>query len=280
MADLMGVAQGLGASFTITLRDSSGNPFTGYTGSEGLTGTVRAGRDSTPIFSLSPAWLDASAGTISLAIAGSDTASVDPGRYLVQLALADGSADLYEGFLEVAYSAGSAAALPTYGAFADMLDRAPWIEKLQRPTDLAGFARQRHLARRWFEDLLHRHYRYSSNLSTDFAFVPGVSFGGWYGMTTFYRDGRRSKDLQDWLDADRLDVTSQVIEAVSCYAIALLCDRQVAPGKDDNGYASHARKWFKRAEDTALSITAEIDSDGDGTNDTTIRLGIADTLEG
>ena len=70
---------------------------------------------------------------------------MDAGRYLIELHLADDSADLYEGFLEVTYSAGMAAALASYGAFSDLLDRAPWLEKLQpdrpgrvRPSALPG----------------------------------------------------------------------------------------------------------------------------------------------
>ncbi len=275
--ELWYVSQGVTATKIATVRDQAGVPIA-FVGDEALSGTVRAGQNSAPLITLSPTWISGPAGTISVPIQGTATATMDVGRYFVQIIVADASADLYEGYLEVTYSPGTDQPLTSYGSFADMLDRAPWIEKLQKPTDLAGFARQRYLARKWFEDLLHRHYRGASGLSTDFAFVPGVSFGGNWG--TYYRDGRRSKELQDWLDDDRLDVTEQVKEAVSCYAIALLCDRQMAPGKDDNGYASFSRRFFARAEDAASLISAEIDSDDDGTNDTTIRLGIADTLEG
>jgi hypothetical protein len=273
----MTVSQGLGGSWTLTIRDSSGNAYVGYTGAEALAGSVCAGRDSAALITLAPTWLSAIAGTITLPIAAADTADLDVGRYLVQVKLADDSAELYEGYLDVEYSPGSAAALTSYGGYQDLLDRAPWLEKLQKPTDLAGFAKQRSLARKWFESLLHRHYRGDGGPSTDFAFVPGISFGGLYD---YYRDGRRSADLQGWLDADRLDVTEDVIEAVSCYAIALVCDRQVAPAKDDGGYAAAARKYFSRAENAATDCTCEVDSDGDGTNDLTIRLGVADTLEG
>ena len=273
--NLLAAARGIAAPFVITLRDDLGNPVTTYTGAEALAGVVWAGADQAPALSLAPAWLSASAGTIAVPLSASSTAILGAGRYRVQLKLADNSADLYEGFLEVSDSAGTAQAPTSYGSFDDLLDRAPWVEKLQRPTDLAGFARQRYLARNWFEDLLHRHYRGPSGFSTDYQF--GASL---FGPLDVYRDGRRSAELQGWLDANRLDVTPSVIEAVTYYALALLCDRQVTPSKDDNGYAASARKFFSRAEAAAALITAEIDSDGDGLNDLTIRLGSFDTLEG
>jgi hypothetical protein len=277
MADLMTVAQGLSSTWTLTIRGPSGAAFTGYAGTEALTGSVRLGRDAPALIVLAPTWLDAAAGTIKLVIPGAVTTALDVGRYLVQVSLADGSADLFEGFLAVNYSPGMATTLPVYGTYGDILDRAPWIDKLQKDTDLAGFARQRYQARKWFEDLIHRHDRGGSGLSTDFAFVPGISFGGSLGMG--YRGGGRSRELQGWLDANRLDLTDAVIDAVTCYAIALVCQRQVSSAGSD-GYARAARKWFDLAEAAAMTITVEIDSNGDGVNDYTISLNAHDTLEG
>jgi hypothetical protein len=277
MADLITVAQGLSSTWTITVRGPSGLPFTGYSGTEPLSGSIRTGRDSPALIALSPTWLDATLGTIRLPITGASTVALDVGRYLVQVSLTDGSADLFEGFLKVNYSPGTALSLPVYGSYGDVLDSAPWIENLQKNTDLAGFARQRSQARLWFEDLIHRHDSGGQGISTDFAFVPGVSFGGSYDAGS--RDGRRSRQLQSWLDANRLDVTAQVIDAVSSYAIALICQRQISSAGSD-GYARAASHWFGRAEVAAMEITAEIDSDGDGVNDYSVRLGTYDTLQG
>lgn len=274
MSDLMTVAQGLSCTWTITIRDAQGRPFLGYTGTEPLAGSVRFGRDHPPLVVLVPTWLDATLGTIKLPIPGSDTATLDVGRYLVQVSLADGSADLFEGYLSVQYSPGTAADLPVYGTYGDILDFAPWIEKLQKNTDTAGFIRQRNQARAWFDDLIQRHDTGGSGTAADFAFVPGVSFGGLYGMGC--RDGRRSGELQKWLDTDRLDVTPSVVGAVTYYAIALICQRST-PG---DPYARLAGFWMDQAESTAMEITAEIDSNGDGINDYTVRLGSYDTLEG
>lgn len=277
MSDLMTVAQGLSCTWTITLRDAQGRPFTGYTGTELLAGSVRSGRDSPPLIVLAPTWIDATQGLIKLPIPGSATAALDVGRYLVQVSLANGSADLFEGYLSIQYSPGTAADLPVYGTYGDILDCAPWIEKLQKNTDTAGFVRQRNQARTWFDDLIQRHDNGGSGGSTDFAFVPGESFGGSLGIG--YRDGRRSRELQSWLDANRLDVTAPVIDAVTSYAIALICQRQVSSAGSDP-YAQQASRWMDRAETTAMEITAEIDSNGDGVNDYAVRLGSYDTLDG
>jgi hypothetical protein len=278
------LSQGSALVIPAVLRDPLGNPITTDTGAEALTTTVWPGGSAAPSFAPATTWVSPAAGTITIAITSAQTVGLDPGRYQLLTRVTPPGGDPVDGYactLDVAAFAGAGAgAAPTsYGSFADLLDRAPWLEKLQRPTDLAGFARQRHLARKWFEDLLHRHYRGASGLLGDFAFVPGLSFGGRPGDAISYRDGRRSSDLQSWLDAGGLDVTEQVIDAVSCYAIALLCDRQIAPGKDDNGYPAAAARWFARAEDAALNITAEIDTNGDSVNDLTIRLGTYDTLE-
>lgn len=271
---LLNASKGVDFAAVVT---ASGGPFTG---SEGLAAVVWAGQDQAPLATPAAAWFNHAAGTIALSLASSALAAIEPARYRIRVDRSDGSASLWDGFLELDAGPGASSSLSTYCSFEDLTDRASWVEKLQAKTDLAGAMRQRYLARRWFEDLLHRHYRNGAGMIQDYAFVPGISFGGAYGPGLLWRDGRRSAELQAWLDAGRLDVTEQVKDACACYAIALLCDRQVSPGKDDNGYAGAARKYFARAEAIAADITAEVDSDGDGTNDLVIRLGSYDTLEG
>lgn len=271
------VAQGISASFVATVRGADGNPYTGYAGTEPLGGTVRVGRDSPALIVLAPTWLDHTAGTITVPVPAAATVAIDPGRYLLELHLADDSADLVEGFLEITFSAGSAAALTSYGSFADMLDVAPSIEKFQRATDLAGFARQRYKARAALEDLLHRHHRGTGGWPTDTAFgwigwgSPGFSLVG-------YRDGRRSSWLQTQLDGGGLVVTEAVKDAVTYYALALVYDRQASAVSDGTSFAAMSRKFFARWEDSVTNITAEIAIAG--SSNVVIRLGVADTLEG
>ncbi len=269
------VAQGITEDFALQIVDRFGAPFTTYTGTEVLTGTVRLGADFPAIFTITPTWITANAGTIAVVIDGDDTEDLDVGRYLIQITLADLSADLYEGWLEVTYSPGAAVALVSYGSHQDMLDMAPGVEKFARPTDLAGYAKQRQIARRWFEDLLHRHDRGLSGLATDTAFGWGA-----VGYSLGYRDGRRSPQLTAWLAADALVVTDQVVAAVTAHAVAQLYDRQASMVSDGASFAAQARKFFARAENAASGITAELITDGGSVTNYVIRLGSADTLEG
>jgi hypothetical protein len=164
-----------------------------------------------------------------------------------------------------------------------LTDRAKWVGQLKGATDSAGFIDQRAMARQWFEDILQRHYRSNTWLNADYNFVPGISFGGRWaaGMQGVpFRPGTRSGELQNWLDADRLDVTGQVVEAVACYAISLIAETEISPTKDPSQYAQFGTRFAARADSAVAGITAELDTDGDGVNDVWIRLGIADQLEG
>lgn len=271
------VYQGIDATFVGTLFDDSDAVFTAYTGTEPLVGTVSAGRDEPALAALVPVWNDAPAGLFNLPIPGAVSQALAAGTYHVQVRIADGSADLWEGLLTVGYSPGSATPRKVYCQLRDLVKRFPSIRGLLGGTDDPTGSEARADAREWFEDLLQRHFRGGYGLNTDFHFIPGLSFGGSYFGSELYRPGIKSQVLQGWLDADRLDVTPQVVECCAYYALALVCDQQ--PERKENSYSASARKFFGRAEDAAGLLTAEIDSDGDSVNDVWIKLSIADTLE-
>ena len=282
MSNPASIAQGIAGSFVVQLVDGNGNPYTQYAGTEDLAGSVRIGENYPALFAPTLAWISGPLGTISVAIATAQTAALDIGRYWLELHLADLSADLYEGWLEVTYSVGTATGLVTYGSFQAMLDMAPAIEKFQRQNDLAGFAAQQNAARRWFEDLLHRHHKSHDDLSTDYTVGwVGYGYGGPCRSTAVgWRDGRRSQWLVTQLAAGALIASDQVVEAVTCYAVALLYDRQSMAVSDGTTYARIARKFFGRAEDVASNITAELLTTDNPPRRFVIRLGTIDTLEG
>ena len=95
-----------------------------------------------------------------------------------------------------------------------------------------------------------------------------------------WRDGRRSQWLVTQLAAGALVVSDQVIEAVSCYAVALVYDRQSTAVSDGAAFAAIARKFFARAENVASNITAELLTTDSPPRRIVIRLGTIDTLEG
>lgn len=269
--------QGDSPSFVATLRDENGDVFTSYLGTEDVAAVVWAGDEQAPIAdAASAAWLSAAAGTITVTLGGAATSGLVPGTYLCKLEV-DG-AKVFVARLELEDAPGSGTARTAKITLRHLRKFYAKVDKLIAQTEDPTALEARADAWDWFQDLLHRHYRCGAGPSTDYAFVPGISFGGLYPFG-YYRDGRRSKELQDWLDADRLDLTTPVLDAMACFALAQICGGQVAPD-DSKGWSQFAARFAVMAETTASSITAEIDTDGDGVNDLTIRLGVADTLEG
>lgn len=160
--DTMTVSQGFGLQEVITIRDYLDNPITTYTGLESLSGSVRAGRAINPSvsgqgFLFTPTWGDASQGTVNVNLTSAQTATISPGQYLIQVGLADKSADFYEGYLVVTYSAGLSVLPPTYCTYDDILIFAPWIQRLQSETGVAGFALERGQARAWLDNVIIQH---------------------------------------------------------------------------------------------------------------------------
>jgi len=98
------VAQGVDATFQVTICDENGNAITTYTGSETLTGVVWPGGDLQSTFALSVTWVTPAQGTIDVAIAASSTQALGVGKYRVQITLLDSSnkeRDVFEGELEI-----------------------------------------------------------------------------------------------------------------------------------------------------------------------------------
>jgi hypothetical protein len=274
MPDTWRTQQGSADEFTAQLRGEDDLPYTSYTGAESITTVVSVADGQPEIANVaSSTWLSAAAGTITVAITG--TSTMEPGTYLLALKIA--STVVFYASLSISAKPATTATRTAKITLSQLKKFAPWLEKLLGKMDDPTALEARADAWDWFQDILHRHWRGSSNLSLDFHFVPGISFGGDTGF--IYRDGRRSRDLQDWLDDDRLDYTTPVINAMCAYAVAQLCTAQVAPGVD-NSYGEFAKEFHQTANSLAMTITAELDSDDDGVNDTTIRLGVADTLDG
>jgi hypothetical protein len=275
---------------TLQLTVDGVSPITSYQNTDTLSADFWPGADQ-PAYGTAPtvAWVDASTAQFSVSFLAATTSALDIGQHSVRVkATRAGRTTVIAEFkVELTPSPGSAASLKTYCSYADLLKYAPWVDKLQSSQDQAGFLRERNDARLWFEDLLHRHWRGGQGLSPDYYFLPGIAFGGTnFGRyATVYRSGVRSSQLQTWLDSggqdggDGLMVTSQVIEAVACYAISRIAQNQFAPGKEST-YHAFAVLFGERAESAASLITAELDTNGDGLTDTYVRLGIADTLDG
>lgn len=258
--DTWQITRGIGATWRITVCDGDGLPVTTFTGTEALAGSVRPGRSTAPVATLAPIWVNPSQGTIDVAIPALATAALAAGTYLVQVALADATADLFEGQLEVGYGPGTEVLPPVYCSFDDLLDYASWIEKLRTDRDLTGFARQRGRARSWLDDILVSLWK-PANMAPQVG-QPG--YGAWsMGLTT---DPVPSKWLRDQLAADGLIVRDQTIEIVAKRAIYLIGMPQVA--KLDEPEQRLARDYGREAEQLVRMYRAEIDlPDSNGVRD-------------
>lgn len=269
--------QGDSPTYIATLRDENGAVYSDYLGTEEVTAVVWAGNELAPIDGAATAeWDDASDGTVKVTIVGAVTAELVPGTYFLKLEVDGQRAFIASLSIEEAPGAGPGRVAKI--TMRHLRKHYKSVEKLLCKTDDPTALEARADAWDWFCDLLHRHYRCSGSPSTDYRFVPGISFGGSF-LLDGYRDGRRSRELQEWLDADRLDLTTPVLDAMAFYALAQICGGQVEVG-DEKGWGDFAAKFAVRAETMASCISAEIDTDGDGVNDLVIRLGVADTLEG
>lgn len=213
-------------------------------------------------------------GQIAMSVSAAQSASLAPATYAIQVTVAPVGTSLniivFEGSLKILASPGTAVLPPTYCTVDDMKIYAPWIEDLQDlKTDVAGFLSQRGRARTWFEDLIHRHYRYGGGISRQQNLLIG-------GMgKTGYRTGMRNPFVVAALANNSLIVTDQIKEANARYAIALVCDGQVGL---DNPYRQKAEDYFYAASNIAQQTTCELDTNNDGFTDMVVDLGICDVL--
>src|SRR5258707_978232 len=140
---------------TLTLRTTAGNAVTSYTSAATLAAKCWQGDDQANLFSPSVAWNDPSAGTIELALAGSQTASLAAGRYkvLLEITASGRTAKGVVAILALGDSPGSATTPPVYGTLKDMEDLATgWIDDLMSlDINTTNFLNQRALARQWLD---------------------------------------------------------------------------------------------------------------------------------
>lgn len=271
------IVRGSSGSWTVTLLDDEAEAITTYTGSETLDASVWPGDDVEELFAPTAAWLSAPAGTVTLTVSAVQSATLTPGSYSVSLSV--DTAIVRVGRLLVLPGPGGTADPPAvYGTYDDMRRVAgSWLADLQESgSDQTGFREQRGTARAWFDGILQRHYRRDTGIARqDSLDHLLIGIGARYG--------EHDTTLQDWLDDDRLVLTTpagkRIVECVSRYAVALVCEAQIS-GKPDDVWRDRARMFRSRAQNDVASITAEIDttSTADGVGDLVIDLGTADRL--
>jgi hypothetical protein len=249
--DTMTVSQGFALQETITVRDYQDNPVVTYTGSESMSGSVRPGRTVLPSLTFTPTWGNPAAGTVNVSLTAAQTLTLDPGQYLIQVGLADKSADFYEGYLVVSYSAGTAVLPPTYGTYDDLLAYAPWIMKLQSETQVAGFAIERGLARGWLDNVIVQH-------SNWMFLTPQIGQSGFMPMAMFPAMINQPPNLwlRQQLNLDYLVRRQSVIEITAKKAVYFICRPQLDALNDRQ---ERLAAWFgSDADRMASALRAEI----------------------
>jgi hypothetical protein len=249
--DTWQVTPGIDARWTLTITGEDSDPITTYLGSEALTGSIRPGRAVAPVATLAPTWKDAARGLVSVPVPGAATAGLAAGSYLVTVGLADASADVFEGILEVGYAAGTDALPPVYCSYDDLLDYADWIGKLWTPKDLTGFARQRGRARSYLDDTLVALWK--GDTSAPAIGRPGL--GGW--LMGGGQDAGPSKWLRDMLALDALIVRDQTREITARLSTWYVCSPQLS--RLDEEEVELARRCRREAEELLKTYRAEID---------------------
>jgi hypothetical protein len=256
------VRQGTARSLTITLANSAG-PLA-YVGTETLEAIVWAGDDMAALATLAPTWLDASAGTVSLAIPAATTTALDPQAYTISLTVVSAGVT-YEGWrawLRIESGPGTADPAAVWCSYDDMLRFASWLDQIQGESDTAGFAEQRARATEWAieqgmsraRDMLESQYQRHAaryNTSTITWVIPdsGVDLGPQWGRSS-YVEPQMLVDFNAWRarfdDTDIVVVDSRMKEIVARYAIAMACDQQIGE-QGKTSYQELAARFRNRA---------------------------------
>jgi hypothetical protein len=285
MGQTLELSQNTDAEWEIDLFDSSNNAVTGFTDDDTLSAVVWPGGGAAAAFEPAATWIDSGTGKIKLAVTASQSASLAPGTYALQVfVVASGLRRMgFDGSLTITRTVGATATGRTYTTFERMKVYAPWLGLVQdQDADLAGFQSQIEEASRWLEGLAIRHYRpnQSSNTPTDYSLDH--LFNGWPRGN--YRSLVPPSELVSWIAAGGLmtemsGVDLGVSEVVALYAIGLVAMGR--PGAVGASSYQQAGYGFKaRAEEKAKCLTLLIDTNADGKPDVWIDLGSTDSIYG
>jgi hypothetical protein len=258
--------------------DTNPSPFSA---GDTLASVVSAGQDQPSVLTPPAIWLDAVAATYRVSFSNAQTAALLPEIYRMMTTASRGgrSAVIGNVRLEVLSAAGSAASIPVYGTYADMLLYCSWIGDLQDDSDEAGFLGQRGRARSWLDDILVSRFKWGGGGQLgdpgSFSFFSGG--GGGSG------DPWQTKTFRGYLAANTgvagttaLICYDQVREIVSRRAIYHVLDAQVNRTDGSNPFKSLGREYRNEADGLVKLLRAEIDTTGTGYATYIINCGATD----
>lgn len=264
------VSQGLAKTFIRKIYNDQGYPITGFDGTETFEVTLwpgDTGREITSVDTLTASWSKPADGEYIISVPGMD---IVPGIYSIRAVLDpkgsvcyDSPREVFRGYLKVNASPGAMCNDPmkSYCTYADLLEKAPFLEQTFSDTDMSGFSRQRYRARQWVDMSIMRNAPNTSNWNHSNlvfygVFAPGVSSRG---------------RVADLLDSNKLILTRPIVDAAAHYAIFLICDALNATPAA-GGYGEIAQKHYSRACSVLDSAVAEFSTSGSGSADFAVDM--------
>ena len=256
MANFLSVAVGVDLNPVITLKNQDTDTVTTFTLSDTPYAEVWGGLDTPVILTPTCEWIDPTQGQFVIAISGSATASITPGRYQIRYGVITAAGQKLaapDQAITFTDSPGVSGSLSVYCTYQDMLDFDPGVEQLQTEEDLAGFVRQRHRARQWLERIIQRH-----NTSTGFNSFGTSLFGYSIGGDSAGASGATNSVLQGYLDNNYLLLSEQVTAITAKYSLYLVYNAKVGPDDKMTVWQRLAAQWYADVQREVLGYTAEI----------------------
>lgn len=267
------VSQGLAKTFTRRIYDENSARIGGFTGNEKITVDLWQGDTGHSIDGddvLTANWITPSEGEYLI---GVPALTITPGMYSIRAVLDPNGGtcwqsprEIYRGFIKIKPSPGfqCSDSLKTYCTYADLLEKAPFLEHAFTDTDLSGFARQRVRAREWVDMAIIRNAINTSSWLYSTPIFYGVFPPG-------YSARNRVAEL---LQKNQLTVTRSIRDAATHYAIFLICDA-LNGTPTTGGYGEIAAKNYSRACSALDSTTAEFRSTNSEQPDYVVDLRMA-----
>jgi hypothetical protein len=259
------VTQGIaGGPWVVVVRDGSGAVYTGFSGVEALAGIIWSGDTKASLATFTPVWQDAATGKVVATIAKTTTAALAPGVYLVEIHVADGSAALFRGQLEVLASAGSGSAPFSYVTFDQMLEFAPRAGRLfDTGSDETGFAEQRAQASLGFDRRVLLRYNPQPGRSRRYVSDDGTAAGPYlrYALGPGGVAAPTRAAIAGYLGTSAVIVNADVKESVARDALANIYDGEPGGG---NPYREDAQRERTLAAQAFRRALVEFDTNADG----------------
>jgi hypothetical protein len=262
---------GDGQSYQVTLI-ANGSAITGqYSGSEPLTAYVWEGSTQAPLAGvLTLGWISGPAGTVSVTLNGSATASLSQGWYRVRIDVAfqGQTSPAYNGWLRLLPIPGTAVEPPMYGVLQDLLDRSgDFLPRLMQKSGETNFLFERGSARRWLDDII-------TNCSRVFAYRFDLNYALYYGSFPFGPVEAPDQVIEGYLAANYLQVVPRTLDIVAYKALSLICQNRMSFDDDGEDYRARFGLYDALARRAIRGYRCTLDINNDGLPDIAFNLGV------